>query len=182
MKTRLAVIGILCMLLIPAYANNPLRKAPYPQQDNIGYLNPAPLLGPPSMKQSDYLQFNLSQDKNFKGDNDILSKPVPWCMFNPHKILDTGLWYWRFRSVSKTGEEMPWSKTYSFTIEESTPRFATPSFEVFLNNIPKNSPRIYCFLNDRLEDARKNVRSNPQCACHGLQYRYTTVQACFCHV
>lgn len=83
-------------------------------------------------------------------------------MFNPHKILDTGLWYWRFRSVSKTGEEMPWSKTYSFTVEESTPRFATPPFEVFLNNIPKNSPRIYCFLNDRLEDARKNVRSNPE--------------------
>lgn len=162
MKTRLAVIGILCVLLIPAYANNPLRKAPYPQQDNIIYLNPAPLLVPPSMKQSDYLQFNLSQDKNFKGDNDILSKPVPWCMFNPHKILDTGLWYWRFRSVSKTGEEMPWSKTYSFTVEESTPRFATPPFEVFLNNIPKNSPRIYCFLNDRLEDARKNVRSNPE--------------------
>jgi len=162
MKTRLAVIGILCMLLIPAYANNPLRKAPYPQQDNIVYLNPAPLLVPPSMKQSDYLQFNLSQDKNFKGGNDILSKPVPWCMFNPHKILDTGLWYWRFRSVSKTGEEMPWSKTYSFTVKESTPRFATPSFEVFLNNIPKNSPRIYCFLNDRLEDARKNVRSNPE--------------------
>ena len=104
MKTRLAVIGILCMLLIPAYANNPLRKAPYPQQDNIVYLNPAPLLVPPSMKQSDYLQFNLSQDKNFKGDNDILSKPVPWCMFNPHKILDTGLWYCAFVRSAKPGE------------------------------------------------------------------------------
>lgn len=75
MKIRFAVIGILCMLLmIPVYANNPLRKAPYPQQENIIYLNPAPLLVPLSMKHADYLQFNLSQDKNFKGDNDILSK------------------------------------------------------------------------------------------------------------
>ena len=49
-----------------------------------------------------------------------------------------------------------------FSISIYTPRFATPPFEVFLNNIPKNSPRIYCFLNDRLEDARKNVRSNPE--------------------
>lgn len=162
MKTRIAVIGILCMLLMPAYANNPLRKAPYPQEENIIYLNPAPLLVPLHMKQSDYLQFNLSQDKEFKGDNDILSKPVPWCMFNPHQVLETGVWYWRFRSVGKTSEEMPWSRTYSFTVEETTPRFATPPFEAFLRNIPEDSPRIHCFLNDRLEDARKNVRSNPE--------------------
>lgn len=115
MKTKLSIIGILCALFIQVHANNPLRKVPYPQQENSIYLNPAPLLVPLHMKQSDLLQFNLSQDKNFKGDNDILSKPVPWCMFNPHKILDTGVWYWRFRSVSKAGEEMPWSKTYSFT-------------------------------------------------------------------
>ena len=77
--------------LMSVHANNPLRQSPYPQKDNIIYLNPAPLLVPLSMKQSDYLQFNLSQDKNFKGDNDILSKPVPWCMFNAHKVLNTGV-------------------------------------------------------------------------------------------
>ena len=143
MKTRLAVIGILCMLLIPAYANNPLRKAPYPQQDNIVYLNPAPLLVPPSMKQSDYLQFNLSQDKNFKGDNDILSKPVPWCMFNPHKILENGTWYWRVRSVSKEGKEFPWSRTYSFTVTDNVPQFVTPEAGVFFKQHPQNvSPHL----------------------------------------
>ena len=162
MKTKLSIIGILCALFIQVHANNPLRKVPYPQQENSIYLNPAPLLVPLHMKQSDLLQFNLSQDKNFKGDNDILSKPVPWCMFNPHKILDTGVWYWRFRSVSKAGEEMPWSKTYSFTVEDTTPRFVTPPFEVLLNNIPEDNPRIYCFLNEQLADARKNVRSNPE--------------------
>lgn len=162
MKIRLTVIGMLYMLLMPVYANNPLRKAPYPQQENSIYLNPAPLLVPLRMKQADYLQFNLSQDKNFKGDNDILSKPVPWCMFNPHKILGTGTWYWRFRSVSRTGEKTAWSKVYSFVVEETTPQFATPPFEVFLNNIPKDAPRIYCFLNDHLADARKCVRSNPE--------------------
>lgn len=78
MKTKLSIIGILCALFIQVHANNPLRKVPYPQQENSIYLNPAPLLVPLHMKQSDFLQFNLSQDKNFKGDDDILSKPVPF--------------------------------------------------------------------------------------------------------
>ena len=33
---------------------------------------------------------------------------------------------------------------------------------MFLNNIPRTSPRIYCFLNDNLEQARKEVRSHPE--------------------
>ena len=162
MKIKFTIIGILCMLLVPVCANNPLRTVPYPQQSDIIYLNPAPLLVPPSMKHSDFLQFNLSQDSSFKGDGTMLSKPVPWCMFNPHKTLETGVWYWRFRSVGKSGEKKPWSKTYSFVVEESTPRFATPPFEIFFNHIPKDKPRIYCFLNSRLSDARKSVRSNPE--------------------
>lgn len=162
MKRLIITLFVLCAGGMYLHANNPQRQTPYPQQENIVYLNPAPLLVPLSMKQSDYLQFNLSQDKKFKGKNDILSKPVPWCMFNPHQVLNTGTWYWRFRSVSKSGEEMPWSETYSFTIESTTPEFATPPFDVFLQNIPQKYPRIYCFLNEHMEDARKNVRSNPE--------------------
>ena len=50
MKIIFAVIGILCMGLMSVHANNPLRQSPYPQKDNIIYLNPAPLLVPLSMK------------------------------------------------------------------------------------------------------------------------------------
>ena len=49
MKIIFAVIGILCMGLMSVHANNPLRQSPYPQKDNIIYLNPAPLLVPLSM-------------------------------------------------------------------------------------------------------------------------------------
>ena len=142
MKILTIIIFTLCISFVSLYANKPQRQSPNPQQEIIVYLNPAPLLVPLSMKQSDYLQFNLSQDKNFKGENEILSKPVPWCMFNPHQVLNTGIWYWRFRSVSKSGEEMTWSKTYRFTIESTTPKFATPPFSVFLQNIPQKFPRI----------------------------------------
>jgi len=41
-------------------------------------------------------------------------------------------------------------------------KFVTPEVSIFLNNIPDNFPRIYCFLNDSLEQARKKVRSHPE--------------------
>lgn len=153
---------LLCALFTQVCANNPMRTIPYPQQEHTIYLNPAPLLVPKALKQSDFLQFNLSMDKEFKDSSSILSKPVPWCVFNPHQILDAGIWYWRFRSVSKSGEEMPWSKTYSFTVTDSTPKFTTPPFSVFFNNIPEEYPRIYCFLKDSLDQARQKVRSHPE--------------------
>lgn len=162
MRTFFTTFAILCIALVHLHANNPLRKVPYPQQEHIIYLNPAPLLVPYDLKQSDFLQFNLSPDRNFESNSSILSKPVPWCVFNPHQILSSGTWYWRFRSVSKAGEEMPWSDTYSFTVTDETPQFATPPFSEFMKNVPQNEPRIYCFLNNNLEQARKQVRSHPE--------------------
>lgn len=162
MKTLITALTFLCVLFTHVGANNPLRQAPYPQQEHIIFLNPAPLLVPVTLKQSDFLQFNLSPDKEFKSNRSILSKPVPWCVFNPHQILDTGTWYWRFRSVSKSGEEMPWSQAYSFVVTDDTPKFATPPFSTFFENIPEAYPRIYCFLKDSLEEARKKVRSHPE--------------------
>ena len=138
MKTLFLACTILCAVVVQLYANNPLRKVPYPQQEYIIYLNPAPLLVPYSMKQSDFLQFNLSTDKKFESERSILSKPVPWCVFNPHQVLSTGTWYWRFRSVSKSGEELPWSETYSFTVADNTPQFATPPFSAFMENVPQD--------------------------------------------
>lgn len=162
MRIILTLFLAFCTAFVHLNANNPDRKAPYPQQEHIIYVNPAPLLVPSAMKQSDFLQFNLSKDKNFKDETGILSKPVPWCVFNPHQILSAGTWYWRFRSVSKSGENMPWSKAYRFNVTDDTPQFVTPPFSTFLKNIPKEYPRIYCFLNENMEQARKGVRSHPE--------------------
>lgn len=168
MKLSIAAFTMLCMTSVQLHADKTncilenIRQTPYPQKEQILYLNPAPLLVPLNMKQSDFLQFNLSRDKKFEDESSILSKPVAWCMFNPHKVLDSGTWYWRFRSVSKSGEEMPWSETFSFKMTDDIPKFATPPVEVFLNNIPKDLPRIYCFLNDNMEQARKEARSHPE--------------------
>lgn len=168
MKKQLFILLTFCLTLIAAQAGNIIcihenvRETPYPQQGHTLYINPAPLLVPQSTKQSDYLQFNLSRSKDFSDASTLLSQPKPWCIFNPHKVLESGTWYWRVRSVSKEGKELPWSKTYSFTVTDDIPQFVTPEANVFLNNIPQAYPRIYCFLNGNLEKARKKVRSNPE--------------------
>ena len=168
MKKHIVIAWVFSLVATCMYASNITRihenerETPFPQREHTLYINPSPLLVPQSMKQSDFLQFNLSKSKDFTDESTILSKPSPWCMFNPHKILENGTWYWRVRSVNKAGKEFPWSKTYSFTVSDDVPQFVTPPFSVFLNNIPKDSPRIYCFLNNSLEEARKNVRSHPE--------------------
>lgn len=182
MKNLLVILNILGCILLPdaLHANNPIRTVPYPQQEHTIYLNPAPLVVPCTLKQSDFLQFNLSQDPRFEDKSSILSKPMPWCVFNPHQVLSSGIWHWRFRSVSKDGKATPWSQTYSFTVTDATPKFATPPFNTFFENIPKEHPRIYCFLNDSLPQARKKVWSHPEFeamitdARDALSQNYTT--------
>ena len=94
MKKQLFILLTFCLTLAAARAGNAtyvhenVRETPYPQQGHTLYINPAPLLVPQSTKQSDYLQFNLSRSKDFSDASTLLSQPKPWCMFNPHKVLE----------------------------------------------------------------------------------------------
>ena len=139
-----------------------VRVTPYPQEEHALYINPSPLLVPANMRTAEYLQFELSQNRQFPKNKTISSKPLPWCMFNPHKILANGTWYWRFRSVDKNGTKGAWSKTYNFTVTKDIPQFVTPTFETFMKNMPKSYPRIYCFLEEGLKKAPKTIRSHPE--------------------
>lgn len=188
-SSKVVVMALCCFLFqsasmaqeqAPVRIHENVRETPYPQSFNQPYLNPVPLLVPVGMKASDYLQFALSREKDFTGNTTIISKPVAWCMFNPHQILSSGTWYWRFRSVSKAGENMDWSPTYSFTITDDIPQFVTPAFEEVGKAMAEKRPRIYCFLEDGLEEARKNMRSHKEfnrmisSAREGLAADYST--------
>lgn len=138
------------------------REKPYPKADNEIYLNPTPLIVPQAMKNGDKLQFALSRQEDFTGTETFLSTPKAWCMFNPHQSLQKGTWYWRFRSIDTNGTEQSWSETYSFEVKAETPQFVTPAFDVFLNNAPRTHPRLHCFLDDGIEQARRTITSHPE--------------------
>ena len=137
-----------------------IRVTPYPQQDNPLYLNPSPLIVPTEMRKAEYLQFQLSQDQTFPKGKTIQSKPLAWCMFNPHRILENGTWYWRFRSINKDQKATEWSETYNFSVTEDIPQFVTPTFDVFMKNMPKSYPRIYCFIDKGLNKGQSTVTTH----------------------
>ena len=132
------------------------REHPYPQGENAVFVNPAPLIVPKSMKQGEFLQFSLSRDSSFADSSTVVSRPKPWCMFNLHKEMETGRWFWKFRSVDSEGKPSEWSRVYSFVMGPDVPVFVTPAFDNVRKNIPVGHPRLFCFLDEGLEQNRRS--------------------------
>lgn len=150
---------------IPDAYQDKIRTQPYPKADNELYLNPAPLIVPQAMKTGERLQFSLSRTEDFSSSETLLSEPQEWCMYNLHRRLEVGTWYWRFRSTNLNGTAPgEWSAIYRFEVKNDTPEFVTPPFQTFLANVPRLHPRIYCFLDDRIGEARNRVTSHPEYA------------------
>lgn len=150
---------------IPDAYQDKIRTQPYSKADNELYLNPAPLIVPQAMKTGERLQFSLSRTEDFSSSETLLSEPQEWCMYNLHRRLEVGTWYWRFRSTNLNGTTPgEWSAIYRFEVKNDTPEFVTPPFQTFLANAPRLHPRIYCFLDDRIGEARNRVTSHPEYA------------------
>ncbi|WP_302284879.1 DUF4962 domain-containing protein [Bacteroides clarus] len=158
-----------------------IRENPYPKADNKIYLNPCPLIVPQQMKTGKLLQFALSTRQDFAESHTTLSEAVEWCMYNPHKILENGVWYWRFRNIDASGSAGEWSDTYQFEITDDIPRFVTPPFTTFYNNLPHNHPRLKCYFDNELPEARQRASSHPEYnamlgrARTALRKEYTTM-------
>lgn len=145
------------------YYHDRTRQEPYPKMNNQIYLNPVPLMVPSEMKGKALLQFALSRSEAFDDDCTQLSEPVAWCMFNPHRTLEEGVWYWRFRTVSATdGTVGEWSETYRFEMTDDVPRFLTPDAESFLRALPTGHPRMHIYLNNQAEAARRTLTTHPE--------------------
>lgn len=148
---------------LPSCFQEKIRTQPYPKADNELFVNPAPLIVPQSMKKDALLQFALSSSESFEEGKTELSIPREACFYNPHHRLEPGQWYWRFRSLSDDGTPASeWSEIYRFEVKDDLPLFVTPGFDTFLENAPRVYPRLYCFLNGQISEARRNAPSHPE--------------------
>lgn len=138
------------------------RQHPYPKENNEIYLNPVPLMIPESAKTGDLVQFALSRDSKFDEAVTVLSTPAPWCMYNPHRVLESGKWYWRFRNIAADGTPDLWSETYSFNMTDDIPQFVTPDADTFKDNLPSVHPRLYLFLDSKRDEMRSSLQSHPE--------------------
>lgn len=140
-----------------------VRQNPYPKADNELFLNPPPLIVPEQMKRfGEQLRFSLSRSVDFDTEETVTSKATAWCMYNPHRALESGDWYWRFRVFGADGVEQPWSETYRFTVTDDLPRFVTPVAEHFFDRLPVGHPRLYGYLDSKAEAARGTLFTHPE--------------------
>lgn len=89
----------------------------------------------PSTKKATY-SFRLSSTKDFS-KNVIERDDIPYAIFNPHKILNEGIWYWQYKV--NNGK---WNDVDSFRITSSTPKFDTPEINKVLQAISSEHPRV----------------------------------------
>lgn len=148
----------------PEEYHQKIRTVPYPRENNELFINPAPLIVPQTMSNTTYRRFELSQSADFSTGVEA-SGLVAWNMYNPHHRLAAGTWYWRWKSVKSDGTEGEWSDPIAFTVSGTEQEFVTPTWEAFLAMAPQQgTPRIYCFLDAKLETARANAPSHPEYA------------------
>ncbi len=89
----------------------------------------------PTRKKATY-SIRISSSRNFK-INLIEKQGLPYAIFNPHKKLDPGTWYWQYRVNTD-----PWNEPDSLVIKTSTRVFDTPPIRAILAKIPATHPRV----------------------------------------
>lgn len=148
----------------PQEWHDKIRVLPYPKMSNELYVNPVPLIVPQDSADGKWLQFSLSSSESFPDGSTIVSDTLAWNMFNPHVLLENGIWYWRYRSVSEDGTPQEWSDTIAFEVTGSAVPFVTPDFSAFRQNLPHEHPRLYCWLRPYIGTAREQAEEHPEYA------------------
>jgi hypothetical protein len=111
------------------------RLWPSPSGGMEAKCNPPVLLWP--SKQKTIWNIRLSQDPEFKDESTFLAGNLKWAMYNPHRKLASGNWYWQYKS-----EKGDWSKPASFVIDIKTPELVSPEANTFTGKISSGHPRI----------------------------------------
>lgn len=98
----------------------------------------APVLRWPVQKgKSVTYDVRVSDDASFDKGIRFGEDRIAWAMYNPHRSLKPGTWYWQYRV---SGEK--WSDTFSFTITSSSLPMVSPTARQLLEAIPREHPRV----------------------------------------
>lgn len=108
-----------------------------PQNGSAAVFNPAILRWPRQKGNGVLYEVMLSQDSTFSEQRTLHGKGLVGAVFNAHKQLPSGTWFWRHRVA-----EGKWSDRHHFFIDGNAIAMASPSVADFLSRIPAGHPRI----------------------------------------
>ncbi|CAL1518700.1 DUF4962 domain-containing protein [Chitinophaga sp. MM2321] len=113
------------------------RMWPTPAENAVVPGNAAVLLWPAVRTKGMTYDIRLSQDPGFNPAKTIQAQNIPWTIYNPHRVLNTGAWYWQYRSHNGS-----WSAVARFQVDSNTTATASPLAGKLLSAIPVSHPRV----------------------------------------
>lgn len=128
------------------------RERPYPQDGDKLVVNPPVFTWPmadyefptvfPSphfdKKLDDYLKYDFQIARKADFSDAATAENLRMAMYNNHKALAPGRWYWRYRVSGGK-----WSEANSFEISENTPKFESPTVAEAEAMMPESHPVIF---------------------------------------
>ncbi|NQU55572.1 MAG: DUF4962 domain-containing protein [Bacteroidetes bacterium] len=123
-------IEVTCKVIYPKY-----RVWTTPSGGEVAKNN-SPSFEWPSGKKAKY-DVRLYSTIDFS-ENLMEKDEIPFAIFNPHKKLDEGIWYWQYR---KSGGD--WNPIDSFKITSASKDFVTPGLDKILSNVSSDHPRVF---------------------------------------
>ncbi len=132
---------------------------PVPSAGIEAEFNPPVLRWPLSKGKSITYDVRLSSDSLFSRDV-ISGEETPWAMFNTHRKLEAGEWFWQYR---ESGKE--WSTVQRFTITDTAVDLVSPTVAELLAGVPDGHPRVLAGNSElprlretsRVEDVRQII-------------------------
>ena len=136
------------------------RQSAWPSDGATVDVNPPSLLWPTVRGQDIRYRVHLSQNPDFPANKTIRSKNLLWAIFNPHRKLGQGTWYWKYE-VLKSRKVQKRSEVCRFVITGESRNYTTPPSEQMLSACPGSHPRILITTNE-LAAFRRRVRKLPE--------------------
>ncbi|GAA4431220.1 DUF4962 domain-containing protein [Ravibacter arvi] len=112
-------------------------QTPKPAGNSVIRINPVVLMWPYRKGSGITYDVRLSMDSLFSREPVWKARELPGAMYNPHRLLEKGIWYWQYRVSGKQ-----WSERLKFLVPENAVSVVSPAPEKFLGGIPEGHPRI----------------------------------------
>lgn len=113
------------------------RKWPTPANNQLVFKSSPSLMWPATRKKGVRYAVRLCRDSTFTDASTIFAKDIPYTVFNPHRALTVGAWYWQYRVAGE-----PWSKTFKFNVGRHADTAVPPAYRHFRSAIPASHPRV----------------------------------------
>ena len=121
-------------------------------------VNPPALLWPTEEGKTVRYAVRLSRNPKFPKRSTLQAEDLCWAMFNPHRKLSFGTWYWQY-GVSKRGRAPVWSEVFAFEAPRSARVSETPTAEEVIAACPEGHPRLWVTAGE-LEALRRRLKGH----------------------